>query len=70
MEIITLIIFGCFLIAAFTGGFFLGHWQRKDALPEKMPTIKQVIEAVTPEKPVKLTRFEEAENAKANTFYN
>ena len=64
-----LIIFGCFLLAAFTGGFFMGYYRREEKIPE-LPTIKQVIEAVTPEKPVKLTRFEEAENAKANTFYN
>lgn len=65
-----LIIFGCFILAAFISGFFLGHFKREEKLPEKIPTIKDMVAAVIPEKPVKLTKKEEAELAKANTFFN
>lgn len=66
------IVFGIFILAASTGGFFLGHWKREDKLPDKipMPSIKEIINAVRPDKPPKLSREEERELAKANDFFN
>jgi len=66
-----LIVFGIFLTTAFIGGFFLGHYKREDKLPDSLPSIKEVINAVRmDDKPREITRAEQIELDKANSFYN
>lgn len=62
----TLIIFGIFILAAVTGGFFLGHYKREGKLPDvQLPNIKEAIAAVMAKEP-ELTK----EELKANSFFN
>lgn len=65
----TLIIFGIFILTAVTGGFFMGYYKREDKLPD-IPSVKEVITAMLPDKPEKMSRAEERELEKANEFFN
>lgn len=66
--IITLIIFGVFITAAFYSGFYFGYTKREGKPPESMPivsTVNKVVGRMT-EKRDKPSR----EELKANSFFN
>jgi len=65
----NLIIFSLSILAAFWSGFYVGYLKKEGKPPEiPMPNIKEIINAVKPEK--KLSKEEQRELEKANTFYN
>jgi len=65
----TFIIFSLSILAAFWSGFYVGYLKKEGKPPEiPMPNIKEIINAVKPEK--KLSKEEQRELEKANTFYN
>lgn len=81
LAILTLIIFGTFILTAFAGGFFLGHYKREGKLPDppeqplqpiiqSLRPLKEIINRARAERPPKLTRAEEWEQERANGFFN
>lgn len=67
----ALIILSLSILAAFYSGFYFGHMKREGEPPEiPLPNIKEIIDVVKPEKPQRLSRAEEIEQAKMNVFYN
>lgn len=68
--IITLIVFGLFIIAAFYSGFYFGYTKREGKPPESMPIVSDVAnfveKVVTKENQEKPSR----EELKANSFFN
>lgn len=78
LTILTLIIFGIFILTAFVGGFFLGHYKREGKLPDPpeqplqpiIRPLKEIINRARVERPPKLSRAEEWEQERANEFFN
>ena len=84
ITLVTLIIFGIFILAAFAGGFFLGYYKREGKIPDPpehllqpftqpiIRPLKEIINAVKArqERPPKLSRAEEWEQERANEFFN
>lgn len=67
----TLTTFSLSILAAFWSGFYVGFFKREGRAPEMpLPTIKEVINSVRPERKEKLSKAEQREQAKANSFYN
>lgn len=63
------IIFSLSILAAFWSGFYVGYLKKEGKPPEiPLPDIKEIINSVKPEK--RLSKEEQRELEKANSFYN